>query len=369
MELKTWLANTQENYEHILREFNTNIFPRAIARVNSGIFGLMAAKLPSEKLPQNERNLTDARTRIGTLLEYTLAVETNNVLQIDYELNSQYVMGFVLANQYPDLVLRNEKHEPVIRFEVKSIQGISEEKSANFDALVRNVKKNSDIVCVMLWEWDTFVRNGSSVEYPKIHNVFAFDAYTLALQRDLNWLANTITSTTTNRQIKLIDVSGAYVPNGSLFKEEEKNMGKLMRIDTTNLTTGIRETNELYEVFKREVAQFGIYQIVARCIEHYEGTVVENYNFNFYAGDISEVLLAERLSDNSKLLILAGSRQSKAKIKNIVTARNPTHTLVINDKFKWDLYAFSKTTNALRKIDEGNKPTQAYEILKSELPI
>ena len=57
-------------------------------------FGLpFMSKLPSERLPTHQRNLTDARTRIGVLLEYSFGLALQRTLQAD--LNQHYPISHV----------------------------------------------------------------------------------------------------------------------------------------------------------------------------------------------------------------------------------------------------------------------------------
>lgn len=368
MSLYELIMEKETRFEEVIKKFNDEILPNGIKRVNEGAFKLMSAKLPSEKLPTNQRNLTDARTRIGTLLEYTLAVEINNLLKQEYNLES-YDVGFVLANQYPDLVIRNERHEAVIRLEVKTIQGISEEKSANFDALVRNIRKNSDIVCVMLWEWEITNEKETVVEFPKIHEVYAFNAYDIARLRDEGWLGKI----TSDNGIKLIDISGVFVPTVQegkvMHKEEEGNLGKLLRINSGANTVRELEASYTptdYTNFKKEVVSFGIEQITQVCFEHFKGDDSNLVNGEFNVDEANLMGYAYRKLDNTHLIILGGNRQKRAQIKNlsqqIANEKNiqELKVLVFNDKFDWDIYTYN---GSLKKEKDGNKPELAYSAI------
>lgn len=41
-----------------------------------------------------------------------------------------------------------------MRIEVKCLQSMAEEKSANFDTLIKDINPQTDFVVVFLWEWD-----------------------------------------------------------------------------------------------------------------------------------------------------------------------------------------------------------------------
>lgn len=356
MNLKEIIENRNINFETVIKTFEETILPEVQLKINSGRFHRMSSKLISELLPTNQRNLTDARTRIGTLLEYQFAFELNNLIKDKYLL-SEYDVGFVLANQYPDLVIRNEFHEVVLRIEMKSIQGISEEKSANFDALIRNIEKETDLLCIILWEWEETDEKVAGVEFPKISKIYLFDAYEIAKMRDYGWLKNT-TSSIGN---KIIDVSGVYVPvSDTVYKQEEGNIGKLLRVST--FAENNLEANR-YEIFKKEVQLFGIQQIVKNLVRlNFDEEVV--FDSNQY--DNTDVQKIYDLSNEKiNLLILAGNRRSKTKINTIskekLTEKNidSTYVVIMNEKFDWTL--FEVTKDSILKINEGNKPQTLYE--------
>lgn len=369
--LQSLINEREEKFEEIVKLFNNEILPKGVERVNEGVFKLMSAKLPSEQLPTNQRNLTDARTRIGTLLEYTLAVEVNHLLKNEYKLEA-YDVGFVLANQYPDLVIRNENHEAVIRLEVKSIQGISEEKSANFDALVRNVRQNADLLCIMLWEWETIKEKKVLVDFPKIHKVYAFNAHDITRIRDEGWLGNI----TNDIGMKLVDISGVYVPSNVdgqvVYKEEEGNLGKLLRIDTESQTVKELQGNYTtvdYTSFKKQVVLFGLIQVSMNCLKSFgsDEEPLSLVNESDFSSDQANLLYyAYRSIDDTHLLIIGGNRQKKAQIKELsksiadIYETKTLKVLVFNDKFKWDFYSYD---GSLKKDKDGNKPEYAYEEL------
>lgn len=356
MNLKDVIENRSANFEEVIDIFQNTILPEVQIKINTGRFHKMSSKLKTELLPTNQRNLTDARTRIGTLLEYQFAFELNNLLKDKYYLR-EYDVGFVLANQYPDLVIRNELHEVVLRIEMKSIQGISEEKSANFDALIRNIEKNADLLCIILWEWESIESKQTELDYPKISKIYLFDAYEIAKMRDCGWLKN-ISSQLGN---KIIDVSGVYVPiNTTTFKQEEGNIGKILRINTNQENTAAI----LYEKFKKEVQLFGIQQIVKQCVRLFSGHEQEIiFDSNEY--DSNEVQkIYHEIKEDVSILILAGNRRSKTKITNITRdvlrekQIQSTYVVIMNEKFDWTLFRISLTE--ILKLEEGNKPQSLY---------
>jgi len=57
-----------------------SLLDRAVAQVNRGISKTLTARRSVEMPPLNLRHLTDTRTRVSTLLEYSLAYEMNHLL-------------------------------------------------------------------------------------------------------------------------------------------------------------------------------------------------------------------------------------------------------------------------------------------------
>ena len=61
-------------------EFVQALLNKAVDRVNSGVSKTLTARQSSETPPLDPRHLTDTRTRVSTLLEYSLAYEMNHLL-------------------------------------------------------------------------------------------------------------------------------------------------------------------------------------------------------------------------------------------------------------------------------------------------
>jgi hypothetical protein len=129
-------------------QLNSSLLADCINEVNEKFARPLMSKLPSERLPTNERNLTDARTRIGVLLEYSFALTLQRRLETDCA--GLYRMTFVISNRYPDIVIRDAQSKPVLRIELKALDLESEEKSANFDTLVRDIHPDRDLLCVLV---------------------------------------------------------------------------------------------------------------------------------------------------------------------------------------------------------------------------
>jgi hypothetical protein len=57
------------------RDLIKKLLIEAVERVNKGISKTLTARLSTENPPMDTRHLTDTRTRVSTLLEYSLAYE------------------------------------------------------------------------------------------------------------------------------------------------------------------------------------------------------------------------------------------------------------------------------------------------------
>ena len=76
-----------------------------------------------------------------------------------------------------------------MRLEIKCLQCVAEEKSANFDTLIKDINPNTDFVIVCLWDWDNRGNNICQWDSaPKLFKIYVFHAYSLAQLRDTYWL-------------------------------------------------------------------------------------------------------------------------------------------------------------------------------------
>jgi hypothetical protein len=99
-------------------EFVQSLLNKAVERVNNGVSKTLTARRSSETPPLDPRHLTDTRTRVSTLLEYSLAYEMNHLLA---EEGRGFSVSSVLWNVFPDLVVRDASRNPTIGLEVKAL--------------------------------------------------------------------------------------------------------------------------------------------------------------------------------------------------------------------------------------------------------
>jgi len=202
-----------------------------------------------ERIPDNERNLTDVRNRVSLIIEYELARLSNELLE-DFAVNNMF-WSYVVANRFPDLEVRCNDGARCLRIEVKCLQSIAEEKSANFDTLKKDINPKSDFVVVFLWEWSYVGTEILWDRAPKIHDYFVFNAYSLAELRDHYWLNRPPSDLGDGYQG--FDLRYAVNCKDGVYAEEEGNYGKLLRIWKKDFRFRPKETAELLDTEKEYI--------------------------------------------------------------------------------------------------------------------
>jgi hypothetical protein len=229
----------------------------SIDAINQGVSKTLTMRRADETPPASTRHLTDTRTRVSSLLEYALSYELNLVLK---KTNSGQFISNVLWNVFPDLILRDSKSINKMGIEVKALHAASEEKSANLKTPISIIRKDKDFIVILIWSWVNDTINGVDTVYPHIHNFGVFDGWLLAKIRDTTWLIND------KDRIKGLDISTPIIDSdGTKFKAEEGNMGKLLRI---HLSNDISTKVPYYLEMKNEALKYKVFTdgILARGI-------------------------------------------------------------------------------------------------------
>lgn len=351
------------------QELVKSLIGRAMERVNKGISKKLTARRSSETPPMDPRHLTDTRTRVSTLLEYSLAYEMNILLE---EEGAGFSISAVLWNVFPDLFLRDPSRTPVIGFEVKALHAAAEEKSANLATPLAVIKKGSDFVVVVIWAWQREDISGVSITYPHIHFVEVFDAYLLAQIRDYSWLF------AQGDRIKGIDISTPIIssenkPKGEHLKAEEGNMGKLMRIDLDPALPKsvpnyepMKTEADKYALFKQAVLSFGLTATFKEICNLQEATEITIADILKYP-DTMQILGAARLPSGSRFILLAGGTLAPWMKKEPSDNQhlNGTTTLWLSQKLNWRV--IRKDNNQWRVLGRGEKPDTALEQIRQAL--
>lgn len=340
-EIGCWLRD--EYIPEIIRRFNG-----ADSRRRFGLY-------QCERIPENERNLTDVRTRMGVLIEFELARISNDLLQ-EYGITELF-WSYVVANRFPDLEIRRPTGERLLRIEVKCLQSIAEEKSANFDTLLKDINPFTDFVVAFIWEWDEtgggrFLWDRS----PKIYGAYTFHAYSLAKMRDIYWLNNPHNHLGDGYQG--FDLRYAVNCEKGTYAKEEGNNGKLLRIWKQDspyrpeTTQEFLDTEIEYLAFVDAAFAFGFEKIAKAQLsrlttEPIYPVVEDGTTIGYYAGDYA--------------VISAKAVNKEPQKKWYLQKLGSRFLLTMNDKYKTGCYCFSgaQVVSCFSNV----KPKAVYEQL------
>lgn len=218
------LKDPKRNSELLVDYFNTDILPRTIDLVNIHFASRRLAKLGrnAEPLPIEQRQLSSYRTRLGTMLEYSLGSEIDKIIEENCGEDAKLTHAFV--HEYPDFYLRTRTFERILRIEMKAVDSESDEHAARFDAPTSVIDHHADFVLFVGWERKKEKSNdGIEWEHPSIFAFVFVPAIELAKERDL----------------RLIEIGGkiegdqVLVPStkhGGRLGPDPGNYGKIWRI-------------------------------------------------------------------------------------------------------------------------------------------
>ena len=349
---RTHLDGSIRNPTTLLRHLRQAIIPPAIDKMNTSL-PLELPLFPTDRLPTNQRNLTDFRTRIGVMLEYGFAQAVNSMLPSDMR-EDALTLSYVVANQFPDLAFRSADGSIGVRIEAKAVQTTAEEKSANFKTLIKDIRKGTDFVVVFLWEWKQHVTMNR--KYPHVEACYVMDAYELAQIRDNYWL-NTPPKKGVPNARQGFDLAFAVNANQDKYNEEEKNLGKLMRISDAkkekHLPAAIRngDTLRTYTQFKSEAIRLGSLQVGTAIATR--ASQQANRTYRVISETLPVCLIVEE--DDRRLLIIANDEMPKKKDTTKAMSDNQaSQALIMNDKFNWSAYG-----EDWEFLASGRKPSQA----------
>ena len=321
--------------------------PEIQRRLNSLDSRRRLALFGGEKIPTNERNLTDSRNRVGLILEYELARHSNDLLK---EAGIEDLFwSYVVANRFPDLEVHDAEGNANLRFEVKSLQSCAEEKSANFATLIKDIKPTTDYLIVFLWEWENGV-SSSWDQAVRILKMYAFHAYSLAKLRDSCWLNSPPNNCD---YYQGFDLRYPVNCNGTTFSEEEHNLGKLLRLwkpDTEYYGADValvKKTISAYSSFVAEVYELGFETIAHSLLSELAKERPENIEFGFVAGSIG---VFSKLAPSS-----VGQRKERAEEAGL------SHAIYLTDKYRCSGYSYD-CVRGETKLFGDKKPKQVvYE--------
>jgi hypothetical protein len=253
--------------------FRGSYLPELIRKFNSVDIRKLLALYAGERIPDNERNLTDVRNRVSLIVEFELARLSNSILQ-EAGITDLF-WCYVVANRFPDLEVRRRDGTRALRIEVKNLQSIAEEKSANFDTLRKDINPNSDFIVAFLWEWFSDSPGVAWQRAPKLLHGYVFHAASLAALRDTYWLNRPPTNL--GGGFQGFDLRHAINCADGVYSEEEGNYGKLLRIWAQDFpyrpvdSSLIRDTEVAYLKFQAEVVAVGFSSLCSRYLPGLSG--------------------------------------------------------------------------------------------------
>ena len=339
--------------EKLINYLRNDLLPKATAHMNSKVLPKYVPLYPEDRLPTNQRNLTDSRTRIGVLLEYEFAKAVNEVLE-PVICQGEPVLTYVVANQFPDLAFRSSEGRLGVRFEMKAIQTIAEEKAANFYTLVKDIRNGTDFVVILVWNWKRHPTK--DLQFPFIYSFSVMDAYQLGMIRDCYWLNNPPPGLESARQG--FDLTFGVNAKVNQFNKEEGNYGKLMRIFNSkqekHLPDDIRENETLkaYYQFSTDAIRLGLQHVV----EDIAQEAIEGNSGSYKL--VSDTMPVKfMVTQNSAHLVIIGFQAltgTERQTREMMCEYQATAALILNNKFSWQVWDAS-----WNKISEGKKPAGA----------
>lgn len=326
------LDGTSLDSEEILRALQEQLFPDAIKAMNEETLPFQFALFGADVVPTNQRNLTDVRTRMGVLLEYELAKAINGLLPA--EARQAVTLTYVIANKFPDLAFRTPVGGIGVRFEVKAIEIIAEEKSANFDTLIKDIRQGTDFVVVLVWEWCS--SGTRSLRFPCIYGAFVMDAYQLAQMRDCYWLNCPPSNVGAGRQG--YDLCFGVNCNAGKFNKEEGTYGKLMRIFDRDFERFLPEgivggrTLATYYAFRESTIRLGLQHVgLDIAVEAAAG----RRDCVKLVSEGLPVVILSGVPGKNLLVVGSNAAPARAEVVPLMKAHDAGRVLTMNAKFDW----------------------------------
>lgn len=340
LELSTWLRNIY--------------FPEIVDRFNQESSRKRFGLYKSEQIPANERNLTDVRTRMGTLIEFELARISNELLP---ELGIDDIFwSYVVANRFPDLEIRRNNGDRLLRLEIKCLQCIAEEKSANYDSLKKDIDPNTDFVVVCLWDWMPDGANACQWDTaPQVMKAYVFHAYSLTLLRDTYWLNRPPANL--GKGYQGFDVRFAVTCNNSVFSKEQGNYGKLTRIWKQGFeyrpveSAVLLDTESEYFVFQEQIIRSGFDILAKRQLSQLSETDIEEIVVNAVSVGYK----------SNNIAYIMSSAILPRRILEFATKQSVEYVVTMTEKYKSTIYQIAG--NQANKIARDIKPKNIVSII------
>ncbi len=313
-----------------------------------------------EKIPENERNLTDVRNRVSLVVEYEIARIATRLLE-HAEITDLF-WSYVVANRFPDLEVRHDSGKRGLRVEVKCLQTIAEEKSANFDTLRKDIHPKTDFLVVVLWEWRYDPTEVTWDRAPQFLKAYVFHAASLAELRDWYWLNRPPANL--GDGLQGFDLRFAVNSTNGKYNEEEGNYGKLLRIWKKDFAYRPKSSDLMdqtindYLVFKTETITSGLDTLANRLLPGITGDTATAIAYK-----------GERIgwkAGNTSFLFGAALSKKEDKAAILTLAATPS-VYLLSDKYAWVEYSYDG--GELQEIRRGKKPKRLIHPQPSPQPL
>lgn len=329
-----WMQN--EFLPEVIATFNTTNRRRRL-----GIYA-------GEKVPENETNLTDVRNRVSLIVEYELASITSELLE-NYKVPNLFC-SYVVANRFPDLEIRQFTGARGLRFEVKCLQTIAEEKAANFDTLRKDLHPQTDFVVVFLWEWQYDPTEVTWDRAVYLQRAFGFHAASLATMRDCYWLNSPPDDLGDGFQG--FDLRYAVTCRDGRYKEEEDNYGKLLRM----WQEGFAHAPAMLPLLSRTIADY---------LNFKAGAVTAGFDSlaHLLLPGLSGQLTVEPVTlDGERIgwtagdvcFLTASAIRARKRRREVLAVLTATHVYTMTSKYAWREYELAG--GELTEVRNGKKP-------------
>jgi len=220
------IKTPKENRDEI-RDVLSKMIGKSIESINANFFKRKLVKLDHdhEPLPKDPRQLSSYRTRLGTIIEYAVGTELDNLFKEKY--GNELVLSFSYIHEYPDFYVRNEFKEVVLKIESKLVDCESDEQAARFDAPTVDIDENRDFVLFMVWEWLVRDEQPKGWATPHVFNFVLIPSIEIAKERDFR-----VTEIGGKIEGRVVLVPSTKTPG--TFTKDPGNYGKFWRIVLPN---------------------------------------------------------------------------------------------------------------------------------------
>ncbi len=322
--------------------------PSVVRRLNDSDSRKRLALYGGDRIPENERNLTDFRNRISLIVEYEFARAITEVLDVA-GVDDQFC-AYVVANRFPDLEIRSDEGERGLRFEVKCLQSTAEEKSANFSTLGKDIQPFTDFVIVFLWDWWDERTGIQWDRAPIILDNFVFNASSLAMLRDWYWLNRPPSNLGGGYQG--IDIRYPVNCGRGAYNEEEGNFCNLLRLWQRDFqhrppnSELLRKTENDYLDFKDTVVIRGFEILANQLLPTLSGRPIVTQMLEretvvgFKSGDVG--------------FVAASRINGQPDFRRIMRRNELVNAWLLQHKYQWR--HFRDIGGNIVQISEGKKP-------------